>query len=95
MSSGSSTVVLGVKGSLQPMRQGDSQIKLPEGVTSDDVRVFYTKTKIFASNTNTKKPSDTTVIDSQEFEAFRVFDWTGFGLETDHYKAVFIRKDQP
>lgn len=81
--------------SVQPFRQGNSQVKLPEGVTPQDTIVVYTAPSnvIQTSSQFTKVPADTTVYKGLVYEAFHAEDWSGYGLKTDNYKAIFIRRD--
>jgi hypothetical protein len=79
--------------SIQPF-QGIKQVKLPEGLTASDARVVYTTTKLQTSSQFTKIQADETLIDGLTYECFEVQDWNQFSLATDHYLAVFIRKDE-
>ena len=82
-------------GSLQPYRDGEKASILPEGVTVNDARIFYTKVPLGTDNVNTKTAAYSTKIGDNTFEVFMVEDWTGFGLAADHYKITLIRRDLP
>lgn len=80
--------------SVQPFRNGDNQLKLPEGVEANNAIVVLTKTELKTSDELTNQEPDTTTYKGQSYECFNVEDWTGHGLKTDHYRCVFIRKDK-
>lgn len=80
--------------SVQPFRNGQSQIELPEGVRSSDARNVYTKTPILTNIEQQDQLPDITTIDGFEYECFNVENWSRYGLKVDHYRAVFIRKDK-
>lgn len=90
---GSETIVP-IKCSLQPFRNGDSQRDLPEGIRSDEVYVVYTKTPILSADDRTKRKADEIEIQGVRFECFFAENWNWYGLNSDHYKAVFIKKDK-
>jgi hypothetical protein len=93
--SGISSTTFDIKCSIQPFRLGDRELKLPDGITAEDARFVYTdpSNPIRTSSQYDKVIADTTVIEGIEYEAFDSSNWTGFGLRTDNYKVVFIRKD--
>lgn len=81
--------------SLQPFRNGDQQLDLPDGIRSEDAYFIYTKTEILsADDRQPTQKADETEIKGVRYECFRVEDWTHYGLSTDHYKCVFIKKDK-
>lgn len=82
-----------VKGSLQPF-SGSTRNVLPEGVTSEDARVFYTKDKILTTNQLNNTQAYEATIDGFTFVVSGSGDWTGSGLSLDHYKVVLVRKDK-
>ena len=81
------------KCSLQPLSKNSEVKILPEGVTSSDAFVVLTKTEILEDNEHTKQKADEVEIRGRRYKAFKVFPWTGFGLSTDHYRCIFIKKD--
>ncbi len=83
-----------IRCSLQPFRNGDQQLDLPDGIRSEDAYFVYTKTEILSGDDRTKQQADETEIKGVRYECFRVEDWTHYGLSTDHYKGVFIKKDK-
>lgn len=83
-----------VKGNRQPFRNGLTQVILPEGVESNDAFLFYSHTQLLPADELTEQVADIMLINGIEHECFRMEDWTGYGLKTDHYKHVFIRADK-
>lgn len=84
-----------IKCLIQPFRQSNSQFVLPDGKSANDARIVYTATPIRTVNQiDPKNIADTTDIGGLEFEAFIVDDWAQYGLKADHFKIIFIRKDQ-
>lgn len=79
--------------SIQPF-SGISQKMLPEGHTSEDARLVYTNTKLQTTSQFTKIQADETQIDGLTYECFLVEDWNQFGLIPDHYRCIFVRKDE-
>ena len=86
--------VIPIKCSLQPFRNGDQQIDLPEGISSKDSYFIFTKTEVLSADDRTDTKADETEIKGVRYECFWVEDWTHYGLSTDHYKCVFIKKDK-
>jgi hypothetical protein len=89
-----STSEIPIKCNVQPFQQGTIQVKLPEGYTTDDARIVYTKTPVMTSSQFTKKVADRTEIDGLTHFAYRSQKWEVFGLNPDHYAVVFLREDQ-
>ena len=90
-----------VQGSLQPFRtgnnilkNGDYQILTQAGYSSDDARIFYTKTRLQTTNQHLKRKADLTTIDGLTYFVFSVKDWSSYGLFTDHYECILAREDQ-
>ena len=83
-----------IKCSIQPFRNGDEQIELPEGVRTEEVRYVFTKTELFTNDENLEREADEIEYKDFRWECFSVEDWTGHRLRTDHYRCVFIRKDK-
>ena len=88
-----STTTVETKGSLQPFKQGDNQTILPEGITANDTRIYYTVTQLKTGSQYIKQDADYTVIDGLEYEVFAVEDWSRYGLSVDHYKCILVRRD--
>lgn len=82
--------------SIQPFKLGKMQKVLPEGIEATDAVTVLTKTALKTSEQiGTKEQADTTVIDGFTFEAFFAENWNRFGLSVDHYRVVFLRRDNP
>ena len=82
------------KGSLQPFGKGKGQVILPEGITQNDAKTYYTKKELKTSSQFTETKADTCCIGGLEYEVFFVEDWN-FGLSVDHFECTLIRKDLP
>lgn len=84
-----------IRCSIQPFRLGNTQTVLPEGVTANDAVFVFTQTEIRTVNQFSLTEADTTEIDSREYVAFNVENWSRHsGLTPNHFKVVFIRKDK-
>lgn len=83
-----------VKGSLQPYREGAKKSRLPEGVSVKDAYLFYTKTKLVASDEILKTDADETIIDGVRYEIYEDSNWSRYGLKTDHYAYLLLRKNK-
>lgn len=82
-----------VQGSLQPF-QGVSRSVLPEGVSSVDARVFYTKDEILTTNQLTNTQAYEVSVDGFTFVVNNSGPWIDSGLSLNHYAVVLIRKDK-
>ena len=82
------------EGSLQPYKKGKVATKLPEGVTTDNAYVFFTKTKLNTYNTFNKTLADTTEIDNRTFEVVEFQDWSYTSLTPNHFMAVLVMQDK-
>lgn len=80
--------------SIQPFKEGKGKDDLPEGVSSRDVRVVLTKTELRTAEESTNQEADETVIDGITYVCFDAANWTGHGLNSDHYRCLFIKKDK-
>jgi len=85
---------LKVRGNIQPSGDGKIQKELPEGIYSRDVLIFRTKEKLVASDDIKDTYPDQLVDDGILYECFNLANWSRYGLQSDHYKYVFIRKDK-
>lgn len=83
-----------VKGSLQPFKMGRSQQDLPSGITAKDARLFYTVEDLQVGDEYTNSEPDTTEIDGIPFEAYHSAPWVGYGMQTEHYQVVLVRRDK-
>jgi hypothetical protein len=63
-------------------------------MTANDARVVFTETKLQTSSQFTKIQADETTIDSLIYECFEVEDWNQYSLSTDHFRCIFVRKDE-
>lgn len=80
------------KGSLQPYRKGTETIALPEGMKSEDGRVYFCKTLLTTSDQFDGTNASTTVIGGKTFYVYDKEDFTGYGLLADHYKYYLVRE---
>ena len=86
-------------GSLQPINRRTFQINSTlikevesRGVSSSDVRVFYTKTKLIPSDSFAKTDGDLTTIDEVPYEVIMSNPWAGLGSDLEHYEVFIVRK---
>lgn len=91
---GSDVEEIPIKCSLQPYVNGNEQRDLPDGIRATDARYIFTKTEILQADDRTQIAADEVEIDGVRYECDRVKPFVGFGLITDHYECVFIRKDK-
>lgn len=87
-----------IEASVQPFwRQsssGEIRKSLPQGVSVEDVRVLYTKTKVNTATIVGKAKADTTIIDGLKYYAYIGRDWSSYGLDVCHYEFFFVRVDE-
>lgn len=81
-------------GSLQPLRFGDRQLLSQQGKSSNDARIFYTKTALKNADPYLQTPADETVINGVVYQVFDAGDWTTNTSTLAHYKVILIRKEQ-
>lgn len=91
---GNTEQVIPIKCSLQPYVSGNQERELPDGVSATDARYVFTKTKILQSDDRTGIKADETVVEGIRYQCFRVKDYNMYGLPTDHYECIFVRKDK-
>ena len=92
--SGTTETPFNLQGSRQPFRNGDEQIELPSGVSSEDAFFYFSKQKLFTNDEFLNQEADEMEFNGKRYECFRVEDWTGYNLKTDHYRNLLIRKDK-
>lgn len=90
---GTTSAPFDVRGGLQPFRQGETTVDLPQGVTAKDTRIFYTKTLLFIQDEYLDQEADTTIIDGVPYKVWHVEPWQ-LGLPADHYKTFLVREDK-
>ena len=83
-----------IRCSIQPYKDGMFRVPLPEGVMAKDARVIYTKTELLTANEYIGQVADEIVIQNIPYQCHYVEDWNRYGLRTDHYKCVFVKKDR-
>lgn len=83
-----------VKGSLQPFERGNSREDLPEGVSANDIRVFYTATELKTIEEYNNQESDSTTINGIEYICYFAEDWFTPAYRLSHYKVFLIKKDK-
>jgi hypothetical protein len=82
------------KCSLQPINRGQDVMILPEGISAKDAYLVLTETKLLEDNEFSNQKADEVDIKGIRFKAHNVSDWTGYGLKSDHYRAILIRSDK-
>lgn len=82
------------KCSLQPITRGQDVRILPEGTTSKDAYLIYTKTELLEANEFTKQKADEIEIKGKAYKIHNVSDWSGYGTKIDHYRCILIRNDK-
>ena len=82
-----------VKGSLQPF-EGMSRSILPEGVSTEDVRVFYTKDEILTANQLDNTQAYEADIGGFTFVVTMASPWIDSGVSLNHHRVILIRKDK-
>ena len=92
--SGGDVEEIPIKCSLQPYVNGNEQQELPDGIRATDARYVFTKTEILQADDREQIEADETEIDGVRYECSRVKPFVGYGLRSDHYECVFIRKDK-
>jgi cell division protein YceG involved in septum cleavage len=55
---GTEVPLVDVLGSLQPFKSGSKQMKLPEGITTESAKIFYTQTELLTASQFTKLLAD-------------------------------------
>lgn len=88
------TTTISAQGSLQPLRFGDRQLLAQQGKSSNDSRIFYTKTLLRNADVYTKTYADETEINGTTYQVFDAGDWTTNSSPLAHYKVILIRKEQ-
>lgn len=87
------SVPFSIKCSLQPVK-GRSRLLLPDGIRTTDSKLVLTKTELLITDDFFSQECDVVTIKGVDFNVFHVEDWTGFGLSTDHYRCLLVRKDK-
>ena len=88
---------INIKGSIQPLTDGFTQIDLPEGVRNTDVFLVYTKTKLQYAEETTGQTPDEIEVDGYRYELYKSGNWNLHRmkrLRAKHYRHIFIRKDK-
>lgn len=81
------------QGSLQPAN-GATRSVLPEGVSTEDVRVFFTRDSILTANQLDNTQAYETDIGGFTYVVTNSGPWVDSGLSIDHYEVILIRKDK-
>lgn len=89
----SEPIEMHVIGNVQPYLKSNTQVKLPDGIREDDVRIFYTRAVLQTANKKNGTMADKMVYKGTHYEAFTVFDWGGQG-RLEHHAVVFIKEDK-
>lgn len=81
--------------SIQPFKQGKERVLLPEGTTTNDVVIVYSKTLLNVADQWTDTDGDYTTIDGREYKCYTVENWLRYGLLADNAKHLFVRRNLP
>ena len=81
------------KGNLQPFSKGRTSVKLPEGLSTRDAKVFYTNTSIKPADQRTGLRGDYTTIDGYVWDCYDVEDYNDSGLCVDNFAVYLVRND--
>lgn len=82
-----------ITGSIQPYRKGHTKNELPDGVRTDDAVIVRSKSKLITQDNLLKTTPDEMEYLGATYQCFTADEWSQ-GLRSDHYMAVFIRKDK-
>ena len=89
------TAPIDIAASIQPFRNSNVQVILPEGITANDTLVVYTKSLVKVADQFNNTLADTTLIDGFTYVAFFVEDWARHtSMNLIHYKVIFVRQDK-
>jgi hypothetical protein len=86
---------ISTKGSLQPFREsrgGMSMKLLQQGLEVDDSKVYYTKSNLNTVDEYAERLADYTEIGGIKYVVSFKADWTGYGLDADHYMYILARR---
>lgn len=83
-----------IRGSLQSLSPGLAKKILPEGVSTEDSKLFFTYTTLVTYSEFSKHKPDYTTIGGRVFEVHEVGKWDDFGLYSDHNRYLLIAKSQ-
>ena len=83
-----------IKCNIQPYQGGEEQRDLPDGIRLDEALSLFTKTKVIQADDRSKVESDEIEIEGVRYECFGVKKFVGFGLISDNYECLFIKKDK-
>ena len=72
---------INIRCSIQPFRNGDEQVELPEGVETDDAEFVYTQTLLLTNDEFTNQDADEALINGRRYECFRVENWSRYEFE--------------
>ena len=86
---------LEVVGSLQPYKKGTTTIDLPDGVYTNDIKIFYTRDDIKTADEFDKSSADTVEINGFKYYAKMRMEQSGFPTVggINHNAVVFIREN--
>jgi hypothetical protein len=87
------TTEVPIECSIQPFGLGEKKLLLPEGVKSTDALIIFTTTPIKNTDQHSNTNADKTVVKGHTYVAFNVENWSFHGLESDHYKVLFLKDD--
>jgi hypothetical protein len=83
-----------IRGSLQPLGSGREKLRLEESIRARATYKLYTKAKLKVSDDILQTTSDETIIKGLRYEIYADADWTHYGLSSDHYRYILLRKDK-
>lgn len=96
---GSVTTIPDVKGSLQPLKYGSRIGEVvalkAQGADSTSIKLFYTRTKLKATNVFLSDNNDYTELPDGIYEVWQVSDWDIPTISTHHYCYYLVRRPPP
>lgn len=82
-----------IRGDIQPYNEGHVKKELPNGVRAEDVITIRAKQPVVVQDDLLNTSSDELDYLGARYQCFSSNPWL-HGLSTDHYHALFIRKDK-
>lgn len=78
---------------IQPVRQGKDVQRLPDGIRADNAIVVRCTTQLHTTDHFDDQRATEIIYKNKRFVCDSEEDYSAYGLMTDHYKYIFIRKD--
>lgn len=78
---------------IQPLTQGKKKVILPDGIRADHVQELRCRTKLTVADQYLKTTGDEVFYKGYRYEIFKEEDYSDYGLMSDHFKYLIVRKD--